>query len=80
MKKQAINKTEERLFVYSRYFLLLSILALVKDKLTKDYIIDLILQSMIRKDAYGILFVMAFLNQEKDIKESVKDLKEIVNK
>jgi hypothetical protein len=35
---------------------------------------------MIRKDAYGILFVMAFLNQEKDIKESVKDLKEIVNK
>lgn len=79
-KKQAINKTEERYFVYSRYFLLLSILALAKDKQTKDSIVDLIGESVNRKDSYGLLFLIAFLNQEKETKESVKSLEGIVNK
>jgi hypothetical protein len=60
--------------------LLLSILALAKDKQTKDSIVDLIGESVNRKDSYGLLFLIAFLNQEKDIKESVKSLEGIVNK
>ncbi len=60
--------------------MLLSILALAKDKQTKDSIVDLIGESVNRKDSYGLLFLIAFLNQEKDIKESVKSLEGIVNK